>query len=263
MSFTRRISWVVVVLGMLAGWVCTKADTAAPTPNVKVIDFSRGHWDSSAWTPVRLANDPAPRGFVQQADSIATTMTNTFSESDYGAERDNSILIHDTAPDTAAGGGGDDVQVELAFTIGKGFHGFSAPGLCVSPQIKDGVVVQSIAVFVADYTMAIWLQQTDGKIVRYRHLAQLARWNDPGKPHTLRCRVSQPQASVAVQIDDADPIVLSFVGNSSLSFVPFKLNSVVGVWGCHGVCEFQRMRIVKPGILPFIVQTPPPDGSRN
>ena len=78
----------------------------------------------------------------------------------------------------------------MDFSLGKGFNGHSAPGLCLAPRSKDGVLRRSIAVFVADYALAAWYQDTapDGKTVRYRHLLQLARWTDPARPHTLRCR---------------------------------------------------------------------------
>jgi hypothetical protein len=120
------------------------------------------------------------------------------------------------------------------------------------------MVESSIAVFVADYTMAIWHQTTDadGKTVRYKHLMQLGRWTDSQKPHTLRCRISKESASVAIKLDDCDVVVLSFVGNKTYGSVDQPVNSLIGVWGCHGECAFRDMTIFAEPTLQFICRTP-------
>jgi hypothetical protein len=70
----------------------------------------------------------------------------------------------------------------------------------------------------------------------------------------LRCRISGKESSVAIQLDDADVIAFTYVGNPALSVIPRKLNSTVGIWGCHGECVFRRMTITEPGDLPFMVK---------
>ena len=214
-----------------------------------VISFARGAWDPAKWTPARLANQAAPPPFAQLEGAIGTTM-DTFTRDDYNAERDNSILLYDL--------GATEAEFAVTLTIGQGFGGYACPGLCIAPVVKDGVVTSSLAVFVADYTLAAWYQTTapDGKTVRYQHLVQLGRWTDPTRSHVLRCRISKKEASVALKLDDADVIVFSFIGNPTYGSIGQEVNSLVGLWGCHGACAFQRMTITTPGTLPFMVPTP-------
>ena len=223
----------------------------AEEAKVTVIKFEKDAWDPAQWTPVRMANQAEAKALVQLDGAIGTTME-TFTRADYGTETDNAILLYDL--------GTTEAEVAVTLTMGKnaGGHGYACPGLCISPVVKDGVVVSSIAVFVADYTMAVWWQTTgeDGKTVGYRHLVQLGRWSDPGKPHVLRCRISKKEGSVALKLDDADVVVLTYVGNKTYGSVPDPVNSLVGLWGCHGECAFREMTISEPGTLPFMVRTP-------
>lgn len=221
-----------------------RKDTAMTT-----ISFAAGAWDPARWTAARLANQGAPKAFTQLDGAIGTTME-TFTPADYNAETDNALLLYDL--------GATEAEIAVTVEIGKGFNGYACPGLCLAPVVKDGVVVSSLAVFAADYTLAVWYQTTaaDGKTVLYRHLTQLGRWSDPTKPHILRARISKKEASVAVQLDDADPVVFTYLGNATYGSVAQEVNPVIGLWGCHGACAFREMTITTPGTLPFIVRTP-------
>jgi hypothetical protein len=236
------VSAVVLCIAAVAA-AGNNSDVNAPA----LTRFTAGGWDPAQWTGVRMANQPSPKAIVQLKDGIGTT-GETFSNDDYAKECDNALLLHDLhAPDA---------EIEVTFTIGRGFSGASCPGICLAPSVRDGLMDSSIAIFVADYTMAVWYQDTapDGKTVRYRHLAQLARHSDPARRHVLRCRYSIPEASIALKLDDADPVAFCFIGNPALSFVERKLNTVVGLWGCHGACTFHEMSVRVPGRLPFMVR---------
>lgn len=224
-----------------------KADTTMEQKPTTVIKFAAGQWDPTKWTPVRMANQTAIKTLVQREGAIGTTF-DTFKREDYNAETDNAISLYDL--------GTTEAEVAVTFTIGKGFGGFACPGLCIAPRVKDGVLDSSIAVFVADYTMAVWHQYTDkdGKTVRYKHLVQLGRGTDPAKPHVLRCRISKKEQSVALKLDDSDVVVLSFVGNKDYGATDLEVNSLIGLWGCHGETAFQEMSITTPGTLPFLVR---------
>jgi len=234
---------------MLACCLCAAA-LGAEEAKVTVIKFDEGAWDAAKWTPARMANQAEAKELVQLDGAVGTTM-DTFSKADYGAEVDNAILLYDL--------GTTEAEIAVTLEMGKnvGGNGYACPGLCISPMVKDGMVASSIAVFVADYTMAVWYQTTgaDGKTVCYRHLVQLGRWSDPAKPHMLRCRISKKEQSVALKLDDADVVVLSFIGNKDYGSVADPVNSLVGLWGCHGECSFREMTITEPGVLPFIVRT--------
>jgi hypothetical protein len=244
--FTSALLLLVV---LLCGRAFAQTNTEME-PGTTTISFARGAWDTAKWKPVRMANQTEPRVFVQFDKAIGTTLK-SFGDTDYQHESDNAIMLYDL--ETA------EAEIEMTFSIGKGFRGFSAPGLCISPKIKDGVLLSSIAVFVADYTMAVWFQDTapDGKTVRYRQLFQLGRWSDPAKQHVLRCRISKKESSMAFKVDDSDSVVFTFIGNKNLSLlVDQEVNSLIGVWGCHGECTFHEMKILRPGTLPFLVRMP-------
>jgi hypothetical protein len=222
------------------------AGAAAPTgtPDI-VISFAAGQWDTNRWQPVRMINQERPISFTQYADRIGTT-TNTFTPADYSKERDNALLVYDT--------GSADSEIEVAFGLGWGFSRHSSPGVCLSPRIRDGMFESGIAVFVGTYAVVIWYEYVEGGRTRYAHLAQLARRNDPAQKHVLRCRFSKAARSVAVKIDDSDVLVLQFVGDSRLSYVPHEINSLVALWGCHGACDFYEMKVRRNGTLPFLVR---------
>jgi len=247
-----KYSFLVSLLGIIAlSGTSLIADEGKPAKEAgeRIIKFEKGGWDAAKWTPLRMANQAQAKTFVQMDGGIGTNMQ-TFNRDDYKAETDNAIMLYDL--------GTTEAEIAVTFNLGKGFGGYSCPGLCISPQVKDGMAQSSIAVFVADYTMAIWYHttDTDGKTVRYRHLMQLSRWTDPRKPHTLRCRISKKEASVALKLDDADVVVLSFVGNKTYGSVDQPVNSLIGVWGCHGECTFHAMTIFAEPTLQFVRRTP-------
>ena len=241
-------SILVLFFGGPSSLYATEEDTPQERAGVKVIRFAPGAWDKTQWTPIRMANQEQVKKFVQLDGAIGTTME-TFTAADYQAETDNAILLYDL--------GATEAEFAVTFTLGQGFNGYSCPGLCISPQVQDGVLQSSLAVFAADYTLAIWYQTTpeDGKTVRYQHLVQLGRWTDPAKPHVLRCRISRKQASVALKLDDSDVLVFSFIGHPTYGSVGHEINSLVGLWGCHGECAFREMTLFPQETLPFIVRT--------
>jgi len=240
-----RLIWL-----FLACCFCT-LPLLAEEAKVTVIKFDKGAWDPAKWTPVRMANQAEAKKLVQLDGAIGATL-DTFTPADYNAEVDNAIALYDL--------GTTEAEIAVTFTMGKnvGGNGFSCPGLCISPVVKDGMVVSSIAVFSASYTLCVWYQTTgaDGKTVGYRHLVQLGRGFDPAKPHVLRARISKKEGSVAIKMDDTDVLVISFIGNPNYGSVPDPVNSLIGLWGCHGECAFREMTITEPGALPFMVQTP-------
>jgi len=223
----------------------------AETPEAsRTVSFAEGKWDPSQWQVVRMVNQQEARTFTQNADSLGMTMA-SYQKGDYGKERDNALLVTDT--------GTTEGQIEVTFRLGEGFNKTSSPGILLSPVIVDGVMERGIGVFVATYAMAVWLEDHDASKTRvtYAHLAHLSRWNDPEKKHVLRCRYSKKQKSIALQIDDSDVLVFQFVGHPKLGKVDLEVNSLIGIWGCHGVCEFYEMGITRGGSLPFFTRTKP------
>jgi len=248
MLANHRSRLLFAVLCLIAGAIDAAEPEKPQDKAARVIRFAAGSWDKGEWTAVRMANQAHVYTFAQLDGAIGTTMQ-VFNRSDYKAETDNAILLYDL--------GSTDAEFAVRFDIGQGFGGYACPGLCISPQVKNGMVESSIAVFVGDYTMAVWYQttDTDGKTVRYKHLVQLGRWSDPTKPHTLRCRISKKESSVAIKLDDSDVVVLSFVGNKMYGSVGHDVNSLIGLWGCHGECSFREMTIFPQTTLPFSVPT--------
>ena len=216
----------------------------------RTVSFAKGKWDPTQWKVIRMVNQEEPRTFTQNADSLGMTM-DSYRDRDYSKERDNALLVTDT--------GTTEGEIEVTFRLGKGFNKTSSPGIVVSPVIVDGVMERGIGVFVATYAMAVWLEDHDEakKRVTYDHMANLSRWNDPEKKHVLRCRYSKKQQSLALQIDDSDVLAFQYVGHPKLSKVDLELNSLIGIWGCHGVCEFYEVKFRQPGTLPFLMRSKP------
>jgi hypothetical protein len=249
----------VLLAVAITGAVLTVADGAPAAeiaresqekPMVKaptVIKFGAGQWDPSKWTPIRMANQAQLKTLVQREGALGTTFE-TFKREDYNAETDNAISLYDL--------GATEAEIAVTVSMGKGFGGNSCPGLCIAPRVKDGVLDSAFAIFIADYTMAVWHVYTDkdGKSVRYKHLIQLGRGFDPAKPHVLRCRISRKEQAVAIQADNSDPVVFTFVGNPMYGVTDMEINSFIGLWGCHGETAFHDMTITTPGTLPFLVR---------
>ena len=232
---------------------CLAGQEGADTPkSERTVSFAKGEWDPTQWKVIRMVNQEEPRTFTQNADSLGMTM-DSYRDRDYSKERDNALLVTDT--------GTTEGEIEVTFRMGKGFNKSSSPGILVAPVIVDGVMERGIGVFVATYAMAVWLEDHDEakKRVTYAHMAHLARWNDPAEKHVLRCRYSKKQRCIALQIDDSDVLVFNYVGHPKLNKVDLDINSLIGIWGCHGVCEFYEVKFRKGGNLPFFVRTKPSD----
>jgi len=216
----------------------------------RTVSFAKGKWNPSQWQVVRMVNQDEPRTFTQNADSLGMTM-DSYRKGDYSKERDNALLITDT--------GTTEGEIEVTFRMGEGFNKTSSPGIVVSPVIANGVMERGIGVFVATYAMAVWLEDHDEAKTRvtHAHLGHLARWNEPAGKHVLRCRYSRKQRCIALQIDDSDVLVFHYVGHPKLSKVDLDINSLIGIWGCHGECEFYEIKFREGGALPFFVRTKP------
>lgn len=205
----------------------------------RTISFAEGQWDATQWTPLRLPMQEEMQTFTQRPNSLGT---NSFTEEQRKQGLDNVLLMTDT--------GTDEGQFEVVFRIGP--ERGTAPGVFLSPTCTDDVLETGIAVFVADYTMAVWMVKTDPEthVTGYDHLVRLARWQDPTVEHVLRCRYSNARKMVALQVDDSDVVILRFP--------EFEINSKVGIWGCHGTCDFYNMTIREGGTLPWSGSPPEP-----
>jgi len=240
----RSVAFAVVVLALPVFWVRVPggvADSAKQKGNLKV-SFAQGAWDRSLWTPLRLPHQSSTPQFIQRKDSLGT---GAFTAAQRKQKLDNVLLMFDT--------GLTEAQFEVEFSIGPE-HG-TAPGFFLAPTVKDGVLDQAVCVFVASYTVATWLATTDPKTGKttYKHLARLNRWRDPGKRHVFRCRYSARRNAVLLQVDDSDVLMLRDVGA--------RPNTKIGIWGCHGTCDFYRLLVRPGGNLPWAAT--PPEGGRN
>ena len=196
----------------------------------RTINFAEGRWNADEWRPLKLPLHPEVQTFVQRENSIGT---NAFTDEQKKQHLDNVLLMTDT--------GYDEGEFEVVFSIGEDAE--AAPGVFLSPTVDGDSLTDGIAVFAADYTMAVWMVSTDPETqeTEYEHLVRLARWQAPGERHTLRARWSKARRSVALQLDDSSVLVLRFP--------EYDLNSEVGVWGCHGTGDFYEMTIRDGGTL--------------
>jgi hypothetical protein len=204
------------------------------------LNFSKGKWEESAWTSVTVLpskkNEQAqfvskPVEFTQKDDCVSVS----FSPEQLKAGGDNALIIIDTKNPQG--------EFEVSFTIGK--EKGTAPGICISPTYGEDKVLESCyAVFVADYTMAVWYAEVDRATgtMKYTHLARLSRWQDPDKKHTIRCRYEK--TSFSLKVDDSDIVLFNY----AKGFIP---NSKIGIWGCHGTCEFYALDVKSKGTLPL------------
>jgi len=228
-----RLAPLVAVLAW-SGQGLAQKDAAGASP---VVSFAEGKWDAAKWTPVRLPHHKEVKTFSQKPDCISV---GPFSQEDKKGRLDNVLLMTDA--------GADEGQFEVAFTIGP--ERGTAPGFLISPTVRDGVVDKALSVFVATYTMAVWRAETDPEKgeTKYTHLARLNRWTKPGDKHVFRCRYSKAKKSFVLQVDDSDPLMLRDVG--------VDVNSLVGVWGCHGTCNFYEFRMNPKPDLPWSATDP-------
>ncbi len=240
-SGSRRRSAVFAVAALvLAGYpVRAVAGRADPAKQKKALEvsFAQGAWDRSRWTALRLPHQSSTSQFVQRKDSLGT---GAFTDAQRKQKLDNVLLMLDT--------GLTEAQFEVEFSIGPE-HG-TAPGFFLAPTVKAGVLDQAVCVFVASYTMAAWLATTDPKTGKttYKHLARLNRWSAPGKRHVFRCRYSERRNAVLLQVDDSDVLMLRDVGA--------RPNTKIGIWGCHGTCDFHRLQVRPGGNLPWAAAAP-------
>jgi len=231
--------WVALVLCSVANlWGQTETNAVE-----RVIRFGEGGWDRTAWTPVRQPNQQEPRVFTQHADGVGVTME-SYKPNDYGKEKDNAILVYDT--------GMTEGQIEVTFKGGEGFNKTSCPGIALFPVIEDGVATRLIGVFAAEWGFAAWLYSPgEGtRPLKYTAVGRLCRVFDWNEKHVLRCRYSAKRKAIALQIDDSDVLVVSYLGHPTGAF-DIEVNSLVGIWGCHGVCDFYEMKVLSEPTLPF------------
>ncbi len=225
---TRRTLLVLSLLAM----ALSSAQLGLAREAERTISFAEGQWNPEQWTPLRLPLHPELQTFIQRPKSLGTT---SFTEEQKRQHLDNVLMMTDT--------GTEEGEFEVVFRIGP--EDGTAPGVFLSPTWTGDALETGIAVFVADYTMAVWLVGTDPQTreTQYKHLVRLARWQAPGVNHVLRCRYSSARSTVALQVDDSDVVVLRFPDH--------QINSYVGIWGCHGTCDFYTMTIRRDGTLPW------------
>ena len=214
------------------GVACTAM--AATTGDVS---FAKGQWDTSRWTPIRLPHQTTLKAFTQRDASLGTQ---AFTASEIKAELDNVLLMTDTGT----------TEGEFAVTFSLNADHGTAPGVFISPVVKDGVLDTSLVVFVASYTMAVWTTQTDPVTgaTKYKHLVRVNRWSAPNQQHVLRCRYSKARKSVVLRLDQGDPLLLRDVG--------ITLYSLVGIWGCHGPCDFYSVTFPQQPVLAWSASDP-------
>jgi hypothetical protein len=223
---------------MLALFLTTAglAGTAAASATGDV-SFAKGQWDASRWTPIRLPHQKTLKEFTQRDASLGTQ---AFTAGEIKAELDNVLLMTDTGT----------TEGEFAVTFSLSADHGTAPGIFISPAVKDGVLDTSLVVFVASYTMAVWTTQADPVTgaTKYKHLVRLNRWSEPNQQHVLRCRYSKARNSVVLRLDQGDPLLLRDVG--------ITLNSLIGIWGCHGPCDFYSVAFPQQPVLEWSASDP-------
>jgi len=119
--------------------------------------------------------------------------------------------------------------------------------LPIEVMSKPRVLQSCIGVFVADHIVACWEAQLDatGTRLTWKPLVQLARWQEHDTKHVLRCRFNAgaKKTQLALQIDDSEVFVLKLL--------EFPGNSRIGIWGCHGTCDFYEIQFLTTGTLPW------------
>ena len=228
---------VTSLAAMITACSLIAADAPDSSASDKVVSFAEGKWDAAKWTPVRLPHQTTLRTFVQRDESIGV---DTFTGEEKKNRLDNVLLLTDT--------GTDEGEVEVVFSLSE--EQGTAPCVFLSPLVKDGVLYRSFTVFVASYTMAIWRAQTDpdkGE-TKYTHLVRMNRWTEPNQKHVLRCRYSRKSNAVTIRLDQCEPIMLRDIG--------MEVNSLIGVWGCHGRCDFYSVKFMQEPTLEWSASRP-------
>ena len=212
-------------------------DTPDEAGSGTITSFAEGKWDAAKWTPVRLPHQKKLKTFTQRDESIGVT---AFTAAEKKNRLDNVLLMADTG--TAEG------EFEVSFSLSE--QSGTAPGVFLAPTVRDGVLDTSIALFVASYTMAVWKTEIDPATgeTKYTHLVRVNRWTEPNRKHVLRCRFSRKRDAVVIRLDQSDPIMLRNVG--------IEMNSLMGVWGCHGPCDFYSVTFIREPILEWAASAP-------
>lgn len=211
--------------------ICAMLLTATTFASDLTIDFAKGKWDKSKWTAIKVLPQKQPLDFQQENNCISVDVT----EEQVKAKIDNAVMVTDTG--NASG------QFDVTFSI-DGKRG-TAPGILISPQIKNGVLEKAIAIFIAEYAVVIWMAEKNkaGDGMNYTQLARFVRYQAPQKKHTIYVSYQQRLNNLAIKIDDSSIIGLRTPG--------LKINSLVGIWGCHGKCSYYKAVISKKATLPL------------
>ncbi|HPA19348.1 MAG TPA: hypothetical protein PLU30_16495 [Verrucomicrobiae bacterium] len=213
-------------LCLLTAWlpVFAVARQGVPPTGDFGITFARDQWDRSAWAPLRLPHQSEPLNFTQRDSSIGT---GPFTEEERKKKLDNVILMLETHREEG--------EVRVVFSLSE--EQGAAPGVFLAPAVTGNVLDRALVIFVASYTMAVWRAETDPATgeTTYAHLVRVNRWNQPNQRHTLRCRFSKPRNSAVIQLDASDPLLFKDLG--------LDFNSRVGIWGCHGTCDFYEVNL--------------------
>ncbi|MCC7300994.1 MAG: hypothetical protein IT583_07940 [Verrucomicrobia bacterium] len=224
----------VITIAIMAG-SAVAADLSGPSIATGEVSFATAKWNPDQWTPIRLPHQKTLRTFIQRDESLGTEK---FPADEIKAHLDNVLLMADT------GTGEGEFEVVFSLSEEKG----TAPGIFLSPVLKDGVLDTSLAIFVASYTMAVWSTEIDPVAgeTKYKHLVRMNRWNEPNRKHVLRCRYSKSRSAVLIRLDQADTIMIKDI----------PVNSRIGIWGCHGPCDFYSVSFIQNPVLEWAASDP-------
>lgn len=218
------------------------------------IEFSKDKWKDSDWKYLKVhPSKPLPDGLEPESgifNQEAGCITTEFTQAQVSSGNDNALMIIDGI--NAVG----EIIMEFEMDGGKG----TAPGVCLFPTYDSNMVLEnSIAIFTASYTTAVWLVKLDkaAGITRYKLLGMTVKWFDPFKRHTLRCRFGGN--SIVVSVDDADPVHYwlqpwfpAIENTEADDGVMIEPNGKIGLWGCHGKCKFYSLKVSEKPSLPLI-----------
>jgi hypothetical protein len=190
-------------------------------PVTSVTHFGKGAWNQNDWSSIRLVEQREARTFIQRDTSIGN---NSFSEAEISDGVDNILLVTDTKKAAAT--------AEFVFSIGD--EAGAAPGFILAPRIENDVLINCIAIFVASKRMVVWniSADTTTRKTNYEFLVQLDHLSAPGAKHTLKFSYDE-DGNVTIALDQLDSL--------SFRFRDRQMNSLVGIWGCHGTCDFYEM----------------------
>ena len=239
-AFRHAPGWMLFSVLLLLLPLSLPAQTPPPAAPAKPanaetfsVNFARGQWEAAKWISLRLPNQAVPRTFDQQDDCIAN---GPFAAEEIKQQLDNVVLVTDTGINPG--------EVTLTFSMGE--EPGTAPGLLIGPEYRDGVLVSGTVIFVTFDRAVVWDYTADPatKKFKYTHLFQFSRWFAPGEKHVITCRFGN---YIALRVDQSDTIVLR----------NRKVNSKVGIWGCHGSGRFYSLVIARSNTLAWTASKPP------